>query len=224
MTAARRRRERQLPARAPGPVRAHGRRVAHAVMGIDNPARGAAVQRRGADQGHAELLEVHEQLAGARRPRTQFIGNIEGTTVDARARRRRRDGRLHRQHHAEADRGRLRTTMRAIRDAAMTSARSKLGGWLLRPALGGAARGDRPRGPGRRVHARAAPARRGPHGRFTRRGFARRSGRRPRGPGGRDRQDPRSPDGGRRAAPARARRRRSAADASSEPPATVSNR
>jgi glycerol-3-phosphate acyltransferase PlsX len=63
--------------------------------------------------------------------------------------------------------------MRAIRDAAMGSTRSKLGGWLLSPAVRRLRAEIDPEGPGgaymlglRQVGVVA-------HGRFTRRGFAR---------------------------------------------------
>ena len=46
--AARRRRQRRRAARAPRPVRAHGRRVHGGRDGVRAPARGAALQRRGA--------------------------------------------------------------------------------------------------------------------------------------------------------------------------------
>jgi len=64
-------------------------------------------------------------------------------------------------------------TMRAIRDAAMSTPRSKLGGWLLSPAIRALRSEIDPEGPGgaymlglRRLGVVA-------HGRFTRRGFAR---------------------------------------------------
>jgi glycerol-3-phosphate acyltransferase PlsX len=63
--------------------------------------------------------------------------------------------------------------MQAIRDAAMSSLRGKLGGWLLTPAIRRLREEIDPEGPGgaymlglRRVGVVA-------HGRFTRRGFAR---------------------------------------------------
>ena len=52
-------------------------------------------------------------------------------------------------------------TMRAIRDAAMTSPRAKLGGLLLRRRCAALREEIDPETAGRRVHARAAPARRG---------------------------------------------------------------
>ena len=64
-------------------------------------------------------------------------------------------------------------TLRAIRDAALSSPRTKLGGWLLGPAVRALRDQIDPEGPGgaymlglRRLGVVA-------HGRFTRRGFAR---------------------------------------------------
>ena len=104
--AARRGRQRHLPARAPGPVRAHGLGLRPAVMGSTSPG-GAALQRRGAGKGTPELVAVHEQLAGEGGTGLNFVGNIEGTQVTDGAADVDRHGRVHRQHHPEADRGRL---------------------------------------------------------------------------------------------------------------------
>ncbi len=111
-------------------------------------------------------------------------------------------------------------TMRAIRDAAMSSPRAKLGGWLLRPAVRRLRDEIDPEGPGgaymlglRRLGVVA-------HGRFTRRGFARAIEVAARGrSGGRDRPYSRRPA----RAPGRCdpRRRRRPP---SEPTATVSSR
>ena len=137
-----------------------GSAFAQAVMGIGSPRVALLSNGEEPGKGTPELVSVHEQLAGARGAGLNFIGNIEGTQVT----------------EGVADvvvmdgftgnitlkliEGVSSRTMRAVRDAAATSTRGKLGGWLIAPAVRAAARGDRPRGPGRRLHARAAPARR----------------------------------------------------------------
>ena len=142
--AARLRRERRGAARAPRPVRAHGRGVHGGGDGDRAPARGAALQRHRADEGDR----------GRRRPRTRarrrrgglaFAGNVEGFAVGT----------------GEADvivtdgftgnvflkvmEGTADTLLRAVREAAMSSARAKAGGLLLRPALAGCATRSTPR-------------------------------------------------------------------------------
>jgi glycerol-3-phosphate acyltransferase PlsX len=64
-------------------------------------------------------------------------------------------------------------TMRAIRDAAMTTTRSKLGGWLLRPAVQALREEIDPEGPGGAYMLGLRQLGVVAHGRFTRRGFAR---------------------------------------------------
>ena len=116
---------------------------------------------------------MHERLAGAGGTGLNFIGNIEGTQVPEGA----------------ADvvvmdgftgnialkliEGVSGRTMRAIRDAAMSSPRAKAGGFLLAPAVKRLRAEIDPENPGgaymlglRQVGVVA-------HGRFTRRGFAR---------------------------------------------------
>jgi glycerol-3-phosphate acyltransferase PlsX len=124
-------------------------------------------------KGTPELIEVHRQLAGEAGTGLNFIGNIEGTQV----------------FEGGADvivadgftgnvalkliEGVSGSTMRAIRDVAMTTPRSKLGGWLLGPAVRRLRDQIDPETPGgaymlglRRLGVVA-------HGRFTRRGFQR---------------------------------------------------
>ena len=124
-------------------------------------------------KGTSELVEVHAQLSAGGGAGLNFVGNIEGTQV----------------MNGAADvvvmdgftgnitlkliEGVSGRTMRAIRDAAMTSTRAKLGGWLLAPAIRHLRDEIDPEGPGgaymlglRRLGVVA-------HGRFTRRGFAR---------------------------------------------------
>ncbi|MEA2196499.1 MAG: phosphate acyltransferase [Solirubrobacteraceae bacterium] len=150
-----------------------GSAFAQAVMGIESPRVALLSNGEEPAKGTPELVTVHERLAGAAGMGLHFIGNIEGTQVAAGA----------------ADvvvmdgftgnitlkliEGISGRTMIAVRDAAMTSWRGKMGGLLLRPSV-------------RRLRQEIDPESTGgaymlglrqlgvvAHGRFTRNGFAR---------------------------------------------------
>jgi glycerol-3-phosphate acyltransferase PlsX len=150
-----------------------GSAFARAVMGIDAPRVALLSNGEEPGKGTPDLVAVHEQLAGAGGTGLRFVGNIEGTQVTERL----------------ADvvvmdgftgnvalkliEGVSGRTMRAIRDAASTSLRAKLGGLLIRPAVQALRDEIDPETTGgayllglRRLGVVA-------HGRFTRRGFAR---------------------------------------------------
>jgi glycerol-3-phosphate acyltransferase PlsX len=150
-----------------------GSAFAQAVMGIESPRVALLSNGEEPAKGTPDLVAVHEQLAGSAGGGLNFIGNIEGTQVTERA----------------ADvvvmdgfagnitlkliEGVSASTLRAIRDAAISSWRARLGGLLLKPAVG-------------RLRAEIDPEDQGgaymlglrqlgvvAHGRFSRRGFAR---------------------------------------------------
>jgi phosphate acyltransferase len=150
-----------------------GSAFAQVVLGLTDPRVALLSNGTEAVKGTPDLVFVHEQLAGDAGRGLNFVGNIEGTQV----------------FEAAADvivmdgftgnitlkliEGVSGRTLRAIRDAALSSPRSKLGGWLLRPAVQALRDQIDPEGPGgaymlglRRLGVVA-------HGRFTRRGFAR---------------------------------------------------
>jgi phosphate acyltransferase len=150
-----------------------GSGFAAAVMGISSPRVALLSNGEEPAKGTPELVSVHEQLAGMRGTGLNFVGNIEGTQVT----------------EGVADvvvmdgftgnitlkliEGVSGRTMRAIRDAAMSSWRSRLGGLLLAPAVRALREQIDPEAPGgaymlglRRLGVVA-------HGRFTRRGCAR---------------------------------------------------
>ncbi len=150
-----------------------GSAFAHAVIGIESPRVALLSNGEEPAKGTPDLVAVHEQLAGEGGTGLNFVGNIEGTHVTA----------------GVADvvvmdgftgnitlkliEGVSGRTLRLIREAAMTSPRAKLGGWLLSPAVRRLRDEIDPEGPGgaymlglRQVGVVA-------HGRFTRRGFAR---------------------------------------------------
>src|SRR5262249_56508626 len=150
-----------------------GSAFAAAVMGISSPRVALLSNGEEPTKGTPELQAVHEQLAGSGGHGLNFVGNIEGTQVT----------------ESVADvvvmdgftgnitlkliEGVSGRTMRAIRDAAMTSPRSKLGGWLLRPAVQQLRAEIDPEGPGGAYMLGLRQLGVIAHGRFTRRGFAR---------------------------------------------------
>jgi glycerol-3-phosphate acyltransferase PlsX len=150
-----------------------GSAFAQAVMGIDSPR--VALMSNGEEPGKGtpELIDVHERLAGEAGTGLNFIGNVEGTQVtDGVADVVVMDGFVG-NITLKLIEGVSGRTMRAVRDAAMGSARGKLGGWLLAPSI-------------RRLRDEIDPERPGgaymlglrqvgvvAHGRFTRRGFQR---------------------------------------------------
>ncbi|MFZ0089768.1 MAG: phosphate acyltransferase PlsX [Solirubrobacteraceae bacterium] len=150
-----------------------GSAFSQAVLGIDAPRVALLSNGEEAVKGTPELVEVHTQLAGEGGTGLNFIGNIEGTQVfDAAADVVVMDG-FTGNIALKLIEGVSGRTLGVIRDAAMTSTRAKLGGWLLAPAIRSVRQEIDPEGPGgaymlglRRVGVVA-------HGRFTRKGFAR---------------------------------------------------
>ena len=150
-----------------------GSAFAQAVMGVESPRVALLSNGEEAAKGTPELIDVHERLAGEAGTGLNFVGNVEGTQVtDGRADVVVMDGFVG-NITLKLIEGVSGRTMRAVRDAAMSSTRGKLGGWLLAPSV-------------RRLRDEIDPERPGgaymlglrqvgvvAHGRFTRRGFAR---------------------------------------------------
>ncbi len=150
-----------------------GSAFAQAVMGVPSPRVALLSNGEEPGKGTPELVAVHEQLAGAGGKGLNFVGNVEGIGVTA----------------GVADvvvmdgfvgnitlkliEGVSGRTLRAIRDAAMSSPRAKLGGWLLRPAVTRLREQIDPEGPGGAYMLGLRQLGVVAHGRFTRRGFAR---------------------------------------------------
>ncbi len=150
-----------------------GSAFAQAVMGVHAPRVALLSNGEEPAKGTPELVDVHEQLAGEAGTGLNFIGNVEGTQVP----------------EGVADvvvmdgftgnitlkliEGVSGRTLRAIRDAAMSSPRSKLGGWLLSPAVSALRREIDPEGPGGAYMLGLRQLGVVAHGRFTRRGFQR---------------------------------------------------
>jgi glycerol-3-phosphate acyltransferase PlsX len=150
-----------------------GAAFAQAVMGRPSPRVALLSNGEEAAKGTPDLVSVHEQLVGDRGTGLNFIGNIEGTqVVEGVADVVVMDG-FTGNITLKLIEGVSGRTMRAIRDAAMTSTRGKLGGFLLGPSVRALRQEIDPETPGgaymlglRRLGVVA-------HGRFTRRGFAR---------------------------------------------------
>jgi glycerol-3-phosphate acyltransferase PlsX len=150
-----------------------GSAFAQAVMGIDAPRVALLSNGEEPAKGTPELVTVHEELAGPRGAGLNFIGNIEGTQVmEPMADVVVMDG-FTGNIALKLIEGVSGRTMRAIRDAALTSTRAKIGGLLLRPAVSALREEIDPETPGgaymlglRKIGVVA-------HGRFSRRGFAR---------------------------------------------------
>ncbi|MDQ6745272.1 MAG: phosphate acyltransferase PlsX, partial [Actinomycetota bacterium] len=144
-----------------------------AVLGLSCPRVALLSNGEEPGKGTSELVAVHQQLAGEGGTGLNFIGNIEGTQVtEGAADVVVMDGFIG-NITLKLIEGVSARTLRAIRDAAMSSPRGKLGGLLLAPAVARLRREIDPEGPGgaymlglRRLGVVA-------HGRFTRRGFQR---------------------------------------------------
>jgi glycerol-3-phosphate acyltransferase PlsX len=150
-----------------------GSAFAVAVMGLASPRVALLSNGEEAAKGTPDLVAVHEQLAGDAGTGLNFIGNVEGTQVT----------------EGVADvivmdgftgnitlkliEGVSSRTLRAIRDAAMSSPRGKLGGLLLRPAVSRLRAEIDPEAPGGAYMLGLRQLGVVAHGRFTRRGFQR---------------------------------------------------
>ena len=150
-----------------------GSAFAVAVMGLSSPRVALLSNGEEAGKGTPDLVAVHEQLAGDAGTGLNFIGNVEGTQVT----------------EGVADvivmdgftgnitlkliEGVSSRTLRAIRDAAMSSPRAKLGGLLLRPAVSRLRAEIDPEAPGGAYMLGLRQLGVVAHGRFTRRGFQR---------------------------------------------------
>jgi len=150
-----------------------GSAFAQAVMGIGSPRVALLSNGEEPAKGTPDLVAVHEQLAGEGGTGLNFIGNVEGTQVtDGRADVVVMDG-FTGNITLKLIEGVSGRTMRAIRDAAMSSTRGKLGGWLIAPAVRRLREEIDPETPGGAYMLGLRQLGVVAHGRFTRRGFAR---------------------------------------------------
>jgi glycerol-3-phosphate acyltransferase PlsX len=150
-----------------------GSAFASAVMGIDSPKVALLSNGEEPAKGTPDLVSAHEQLSGAGGSGLHFIGNIEGTQVtDRLADVVVMDG-FTGNITLKLIEGVSGRTMRAIRELAMSSWRTKAGGWLLSPAVRRLREEIDPEGPGGAYMLGLRQLGVVAHGRFTRRGFAR---------------------------------------------------
>jgi glycerol-3-phosphate acyltransferase PlsX len=150
-----------------------GSAFAQAVMRLDRPRVALLSNGEEPGKGTPDLVDVHEQLAGDSGAGLNFVGNIEGTQVtDGAADVVVMDG-FTGNITLKLIEGVSGRTLRAIRDAAMSSPRGKLGGWLLTPAIRRLRDEIDPEGPGGAYMLGLRQLGVVAHGRFTRNGFAR---------------------------------------------------
>ncbi len=150
-----------------------GSAFAQAVMRIDRPRVALLSNGEEPAKGTPELVTVHEQLRSAGGTGLNFVGNIEGTQVtDGAADVVVMDG-FTGNITLKLIEGVSGRTLRAIRSAAMSSTRGKLGGWLLAPAVQRLRDEIDPEGQGGAYMLGLRQLGVVAHGRFTRRGFAR---------------------------------------------------
>ena len=152
-----------------------GAALANTLLGVERPRVGLLSNGEEAARGGRLIVETGEELAArARRSEAlQFVGNVEGSDVvggvaDVIV----TDG-LTGNIALKLMEGVSQTLLGAVRDAAMSSTRAKLGGALLKPALRGFRDEIDPEGNGGAYLLGLRSLGVVPHGRFTRRGFAR---------------------------------------------------
>jgi glycerol-3-phosphate acyltransferase PlsX len=146
-----------------------GAALAQVVLGIDQPRVGLLSNGEEAMKGTPLVLETHEKLAGSP---LRFVGNVEGLDLtsgvaDVIV----TDGFTGNVMLKVAE-GVSQAMLESVRDAAMSSARAKLGGALLRPSLRGLRDELDPEGPGGAYLLGLRELGVVPHGRFTRFGWS----------------------------------------------------
>jgi glycerol-3-phosphate acyltransferase PlsX len=146
-----------------------GAALAQVVLGIDQPRIGLLSNGEEEMKGTPLVRETHEALA---RSQLRFVGNVEGLDItsgvaDVIV----TDGFTGNVALKVAE-GVSQTMLEAVRSAAMSSARAKLGGMLLRPSLRGLRDQLDPEGPGGAYLLGLRRLGVVPHGRFTRGGWS----------------------------------------------------
>jgi phosphate acyltransferase len=146
-----------------------GAALATVVLGIDQPRVALLSNGEEAMKGTALVQETHEKLAGSP---LRFVGNVEGLDLtsgvaDVIV----TDGFTGNVALKVAE-GVSQTMLEAVRAAAMSSARAKLGGALLRPSLRGLRDQLDPEGPGGAYLLGLRSLGVVPHGRFSRFGWS----------------------------------------------------
>lgn len=153
-----------------------GAALASTVLGVERPRVGLLSNGGEATRGSQLVLDVHAELArsipgedGA----FEFVGNVEGGDVVGGAADVIVTDGFTGNIALKLMEGVSQTILRAVRDAAMSSTQAKLGGVLLRGALGGLREEIDPEEHGGAYLLGLRRLGVVPHGRFSRRGFAR---------------------------------------------------
>jgi len=146
-----------------------GAALAQVVLGVDQPRIGLLSNGEEEMKGTPLVREAHEKLAGSP---LRFVGNVEGLDLtsgvaDVIV----TDGFTGNVALKVAE-GVSQTMLEAVRAAAMSSSRAKLGGALLRPSLRGLRDQLDPEGPGGAYLLGLRQLGVVPHGRFTRFGWS----------------------------------------------------
>ncbi len=147
-----------------------GAALSGVVLGVDRPRIGLLSNGEEATKGTALVQDVHAQLAGV--PGLNWVGNVEGTDLTSgRADVIVTDG-FTGNVALKALEGASQATLGAVRAAATSSPRAKLGGLLLKPALSGFRDEVDPENAGGAYLLGLRHLGVVPHGRFTRFGFS----------------------------------------------------
>jgi phosphate acyltransferase len=152
-----------------------GAALASTVLGVERPRVGLLSNGEEAARGGRLIVETGEELAAraGSGEALEFVGNVEGgDVVGGMADVIVTDG-LTGNIALKLMEGVSQTLLGAVRDAAMASVRARLGGALLRPALRGVRDEIDPEEQGGAYLLGLRSLGVVPHGRFTRRGFAR---------------------------------------------------
>jgi phosphate acyltransferase len=150
-----------------------GAAFAAAVLGVEHPRIGLLSNGEESERGSELVVQVGRELAQrSSEGQLRFIGNVEGgDVVDAVADVIVTDG-FTGNIALKLMEGVSQTMLRAVRDAATSSLRGKLGGMLLRPSLRGFRDEIDPEGEGGAYLLGLRRLAVVPHGRFARHGFA----------------------------------------------------
>ncbi len=151
-----------------------GAALAQTVLGVERPRVALLSNGEEPTKGTTAVIEAHAVLAARTvgSPALEFLGNVEGTDITT----------------GVADvivtdgftgnialkliEGLSQSILGAVREAAVSTPRAKVGGALLRPALGGLREQIDPEGPGGAYLLGLRRLGVVPHGRFTRYGFS----------------------------------------------------
>ncbi len=152
-----------------------GAALARTVLGVEHPRVGLLSNGEEANRGNALVLEAHAELSETARADSrafEFVGNVEGGDVVAGAADVIVTDGFTGNIALKLMEGVSQTILAAVREAATSSPRAKLGGLLLRPALRGFRDEIDPEGNGGAYLLGLRRLGVVPHGRFSRAGFA----------------------------------------------------